>query len=504
MIMRRIILTAILILVMVILAACGAEEEAYEEYNEEFYEEEVEEAEEEPAEEIAAQPFLDDLDYMLYVLENNFALFDVAYWARGVDIRAIVEDIRAEIRQNPDMDVDEFYRLLTWNFIPMRGIGHFAFVGVSEHYEIITGRQVWQSWFFTPVANARLREPHVMAFYEPRHNRPLMLHNLPDNWAANEGMLDRMVDALIRRGEYGSSEMLVSAWAVGDAVRVYRLSHRLWGTLATGPNVTTRSIEEGRIAHLTVNSFWWMNYPGSAHDNQILDFFEDIRGYEHLIIDLRYTGGGSASNFVLSMMAPNIEESVRVEGYVFLTHGEYAAGYYTRVLSGSSLGPRQFRARMYSVDRRLRSIDEMLQEFYLPEFNMTDAARLDYGFRMHMDVPARHLTRFDYQPAFDGKIWFLTGPRMGSAVQISSWVAKESGFATLVGEVTGGVYGGPRTFVTLPNSGIAFAMDLFYVTDQHGRPLEAGTVPHYFNRPGMDALQTVLAKIEEMDESGNY
>ena len=60
--------------------------------------------------------------------------------------------------------------------------------------------------------------------------------------------------------------------------------------------------------------------------------------------------------------------------------------------------------------------------------------------------------------------------------------------------------GGPRIYVTLPNSGILFVIDVFYVTDAHGRPLEAGTIPHYFNRDGMDALETVLALIEE----GNY
>jgi len=38
---------------------------------------------------------------------------------------------------------------------------------------------------------------------------------------------------------------------------------------------------------------------------------------------------------------------------------------------------------------------------------------------------------------------------------------------------------------------------MFYVTDTHGRPLEAGTIPHYFNRNGMDALEAVLAIINE-------
>jgi ABC-type glycerol-3-phosphate transport system substrate-binding protein len=86
---------------------------------------------------------------------------------------------------------------------------------------------------------------------------------------------------------------------------------------------------------------------------------------------------------------------------------------------------------------------------------------------------------------------------MGSAAQIVPWVVKEIDFATLVGEVTGGILGGPRTFVALPNSGIVFQMDLFYITDQYGFPLEAGTTPHYFNRDGYDALETVLQMIAE-------
>jgi len=122
---------------------------------------------------------------------------------------------------------------------------------------------------------------------------------------------------------------------------------------------------------------------------------------------------------------------------------------------------------------------------------------MDYGYRLRISANVRRLPRFDNHPAFDGQIWLLTGPNMMSATQIAAWVAKDTGFATLVGDITGGAYGGPRTFVTLPNSGIAFQMDLFYVTDRHGRPLEAGTIPHYFNREGMDALATVLAMIDE-------
>jgi hypothetical protein len=451
--MKKIVLAIILVLTLTMLmttaTACGTAGDDYYAPEEENYEVEENDFVVENEENLSMQAaFLEDLDYMLYVLENNFALFDVAHWARGVDIYAIVEDVRAEILANPDMDAHDFYVALDNSFRPLINIGHFWFYDFVQYDYAANNPGSWHRWFFSADALARLRYPHVADFYEQNRDRFPQV-----GWTG--------------------------------------------GTVSPN-NVIINSIEEGRIAYLSVGSFWWTNFPGSEHDNQILDFFEDIRGYGHLIIDLRNTGGGCASNFIVSMVGPNIEESIRLEGFVFLTHGDYVEGYYERVLTGGSLGPPHMQTRMNSVDRELRPIDELLEEFDLTEFNMADAERLDYGFRMHLDVRARQLPRFDNQPAFDGEIWFLTGPRMGSAIQISSWVAKEvPDFATLVGEVTGGMYGGPRTFVALPNSGIVFNMDVFYITDSHGRPLEAGTIPHYFNREGMDALETVLAMIEE-------
>ena len=36
------------------------------------------------------------------------------------------------------------------------------------------------------------------------------------------------------------------------------------------------------------------------------------------------------------------------------------------------------------------------------------------------------------------------------------------------------------------------------IIDMRGRSLEAGTAPHYFNSPGLDALETVLELIENL------
>jgi len=104
-------LVLISLLGLLLLGACG-------EYNVEDYYAELEEVEIEDIYEeeeqvlpsatmsqsvLVTEQYREDLDYMLYVLQNNFALFDVAYWARGVDIYAIIDNIREAVLANPDM-----------------------------------------------------------------------------------------------------------------------------------------------------------------------------------------------------------------------------------------------------------------------------------------------------------------------------------------------------------------------------------------------------------------
>ena len=133
----------------------------------------------------------------------------------------------------------------------------------------------------------------------------------------------------------------------------------------------------------------------------------------------------------------------------------------------------------------------------LTQANADDFAGLSYGFKREITVkPSAN------RWAFKGKIWILTDGRTISAGEISAATAKESGFATVVGENTGGAFGGyTAAFVDLPNTGIIMRYDYGYITDLHGRSIEEhGVAPNIYNRPGLDAYQTVMALIAE----GNY
>ncbi|MCL2376119.1 MAG: S41 family peptidase [Defluviitaleaceae bacterium] len=479
--MRKIFLITILILVMKTLTACGAE-------GEEHYEEAAKEDK---------HLFLADLEYLIYALENNFALLDVAYWARGFDMRAMAEDVRTDILANPEMDVDGFYDSLFMRLSPMliANVAHFELVSPERHLYALRSYEEYR-WFRAMPTHSRLQYPHVLAFYEPRHPEGDGTEPNVEAWMiylakTTDAGADFFIDRVALFGETQLAEDIAAARRAQDTATALALIDEAAEILINTPNVATEIIEEGRTAYLSVNSF--MDHDGlwDEEKEEIHTFFEKIRDYDHLIIDLRRNRGGRVDYFTDIIMGPNIETNLQMRGYAFFGPGSYLVETFDQPFAT------MFSSGMLALDNRPRPIAEMLYEFDIPDLNMDDMRHMDYGFRTMLGINAGRLPRFDGQPAFNGQIWMLTGPQMGSATQIAAWVAKETDFATLVGEVTGGNYGGPRIFFDLPNSGILFRMDMLYVTDSRGRPLEAGTIPHYFNRLGMDALETVLSMIEE-------
>jgi len=273
--------------------------------------------------------------------------------------------------------------------------------------------------------------------------------------------------------------------------------HRMWGYLGAPAEsgnpttVTMEILEEDRIALISpLPSMEAIELAG----RDILDFYHSIQGFEHLIIDMRGNEGGDTQTFLDYLLRPHLERNIEVPPLFYF----FLDGSYVRRFSEHLFTPTTSSAFL-TITEPYRPAHEIFEQHSLPELNLADLEQLHYG------APASTVTgiispstsRFGNEPAFSGNIWMLTDHRMGSAAQMAAWYAKETGVMTLVGNTTGGVMGGPRTMALMPNTGIIFYFDIFYITDSQGRPLEAGTIPHHFNRPGMDALETVLTLIEE-------
>ena len=392
---------------------------------------------------------LEDLDYFLHVMESSFCLYDVAYWARGTDINARVESIRAEILDNPNMSENRFLFLLSSYFNWDSMGAHFTFVDRLLYRSYMNYPDVVDSWRFTPLSHAVAREPHVQAFYDSRISFGEM-------------------QLMFRQVVAGVSRMIAGRGRPAEA-----------------------SIEEGRIAYL--NMTYFVDWPHNFEDLQrYFDFFESIRGYEHLIIDItNHRGaGGNTLYFLDAIIRPIISEPHVTESFKFFRESDYNTEYIYRWSTWGDVN--YIRTTNYR-----RPIAEILETYYLPEINLADMERLDYGFRRTTEIRPDRRLRFNFESAFDGKIWLLVDSYMNSSSEYAARIAKNMGFATLVGERTGGHLSGQAILVALPNTGILFKMDLFYVTDRYGRPWDAGTYPHHFTRPGLTALETALQLIEE-------
>ena len=391
-------------------------------------------------EDFLPEHFLCDFNYLMHTLRLNFPLFGSAYRRHGIDVDRIeAATIQAILNSNPS-NPEAFSQLLHRSFFSQFGhIGH-----------------LYQHW------------------HERLH---LVLANI----------------YRYSMDEYGNiiheySRVIYEAMRAPAAVRFYGEIIVDLGEYESGMinphNVSTGILVEGEVAYINVRLF---NHYNIDHDKEIVfAFFEEIVDYGHLIIDLRQNPGGFSHYFYEIFVEPNITSPLEWQVFEFFSSGSngrlFADAFIADVLEGNPDG-------LTVSDNAAAFVAENDMRY----FNQDDLVMLQHVVTWHYRVdPTAE------EKAFNGKIWILIGPRSASAVESVAIFARETGFATLVGEPTAGIMAAISAYTLLPNSGILVRYDLGYMTDSYGRSFEEfGVIPHYFNRPGMNALQTVLALIEE-------
>ncbi|MCL2008175.1 MAG: S41 family peptidase [Treponema sp.] len=450
--------------------------------------------------------FIEDLDYMLNVLENNFSLYDLANWSKGIDINAIFDDLKAIVLSDPNMETDTFFELLWRSFYPLHNsTGHFSVISPNDHYNRTQGNMIALNRAFLPdsphfplSSPLRLREPKVLGFYEPRYSNTLAIGEAIDISEWEDYIYEQFIFRAEKYGEKELGNSFKRAIHEENYTDAYRYLSQIQSLIQSIPNVHTNIIEEGRIAYLSLESF--MNLPGSIAGNleraQIIDFISSVKDYDHLIIDIRTNAGGNAYYFFDLFISTNILSRQAIEGFAFFTHGDYTDEFLNARQSGVIGRTVSPISRLRTIDDDLLTVPEILSGYNLPEIKLSDMDRMDYGFPVILEIGANPGT-LSSEMEINSKIWLLISEYSMSAAHIVPWVVKEMGFATLVGNTTGGYWGGYRSYSSLPNTGILFQFDMLYLTDRTGYPLEAGIKPDHFNREGMNALETVLALIYE-------
>jgi len=386
------------------------------------------------------QSFIDDFAYMVAVLENNFPYFGVAQRRFGADVEFLVENTLNALLQQEIRNTTHFGQILATSFFgPLNHIGHLSIQSRSTLHLILG------NIYRGPI---------------DYNGRPIELYGRDfTSWGQ---MFVDMARSLAAQQYYGFIEV-----ELGYEAGMVR------------PNNLTTSTIGRNIAYVSVREFWHYNI---SHDLDIMmNFYEDIRGFEHLIIDLRGNPGGFTRYFIELFMAPNIPYDIVIPGiYTLFMGGDESMEW---------LGA-QFEDDYYFAGIHPNKMPFDASRF--PYINQHDAL----SFRYILASPVHVAATGDVM--FDGQIWILVDGRSASAVEYAALYAMNADFATVVGAPTRGVTGGGHAgFFPLPNTGLVVRYDFGYFIDSYGRAIdEFGVIPHYLNLPGMDALHTVLTLIE--------
>lgn len=248
------------------------------------------------------------------------------------------------------------------------------------------------------------------------------------------------------------------------------ISMNLSGLFGGQKNLTTKILEPDRVAYMKIASL--PSADRSSDTPEIQKFFKQIKNYGSCIIDIRGNGGGDSRYWVQNIVSPNITKTAEYSNYE-LVRGETASQYLSSV--GFVLNP------LWKFKK-------------MPNTNEKDLSQMDWFIDLKDSVSNASSAK-----AFEGSFYLLTDGGVYSSAEAFAIFCKQTGFATIIGEPTGGDGVGidPLLFA-LPNSGaiLRFSASLGLNPDGSSNE-EFGTVPDYPCAQGKDALQTCLDLIHE-------
>lgn len=233
-------------------------------------------------------------------------------------------------------------------------------------------------------------------------------------------------------------------------------------------NVKTKILEPGKTAYVSISLF---DYEQMESDRKILlPFYEKVRDYDNLIIDITENPGGSMNYFNELVVAPLAKETLTVPTYQLLKDGQNNRCF-LMMEEGISSG-------LYQPVSKLPELPNLNRE------NVRDCTYfLQEDYTVH---PVGN--------GFAGKIWLLVSGDNYSSSEYAAMFSKASGFATLVGETTGGDgIGTDPVYLILPNSGLVVQYSPMYGMTADGTGSEEyGTTPDIVSSTGESALDTCL------------
>ena len=430
-----------------------------------------------PESSLLREDILYDFDFMMKWMEETFPFFGVLERRFGLDVRELARDTREIIEHYP-YSLSEFAAQLGLAKDDLPPLDANVFWGILQgeffrHFGVyVHGDAPPADW-----THLVLRTPRSEISAEFYRDKP-QIERLIFQYS------QELHEFTFRSAQLRGSNYILELTPDGRFP----------------PNMTREILVEDYIAYIRIRTFNFDLMELRRQATLLNRFYREIQDLSHLIIDIRGAPGGRnlvSYQLIMEPLSRGMEGLSDVPMYVFYRRGDLG-----HIMASENFYAQKMGHNYIFVESdRLMTVYDLMDSSPLLNLNENDIDELAYGFRMNISLENNIMSMplgFGNYP-FGGQIWLLIDEGNFSHAAHFAFEAKGSGFATLVGSPVGGSFTHDHALqIELPNSGIIVQWDTNYLTDAYGRALnEFPTEPHYFNRPGMDALETVLAIIEE-------
>lgn len=201
-------------------------------------------------------------------------------------------------------------------------------------------------------------------------------------------------------------------------------------------NASTKDVVEGKIGYIYIPQM--ISYYNMGKDIELIDdYLNKVKDYEALVIDIRGNSGGD-SYYWMSYLVPNlIDEVYTYTTYNFWKDGDVINNYL-----------KKSKAKSYTGFGEVKDLDTSIL------VNLPVEIKEDFKYYSKNIMEIRPN---EDSIKFKGNIYLLVDKNVYSSSEVFASFAKQTGFAILIGERTGGDgIGSDPLLDMLPNSGYVF------------------------------------------------
>ncbi|MDT9335039.1 S41 family peptidase [Clostridium perfringens] len=250
-------------------------------------------------------------------------------------------------------------------------------------------------------------------------------------------------------------------------------------------NASTKDIVEGKIGYIYIPQM--ISYYNIGNDIELIDeYLNNIKEYQALIIDIRGNGGGDSYYWISYLVPKLIDKVYENTTYSFWKDGEIINNYLKKAKVKYSTGFGE--VKDLDTTKLVNLPVEVKEDFKCYSKNTMEISPSEDSIK------------------FKGNIYMLVDKGVYSSSEAFASFAKQTGFATLIGERTGGDgIGSDPLLHMLPNSGYIFRFSKDMGTTDDGTSNEEfKTEPdyeiQYAGKTGNFENDYCIKKVLELEE----